>query len=395
MAPDGRGNVYVAWTDERHDPGDVFAGRSSDAGQTWSPSNRVNEEWNATRSDHAALAIEEATVHALWIDGDVYHARSSDGGAAWGGTTRIAAGLAGGEAVFLSVATGPPQVLYAIWLAERWSTDRGIYFARSVDSGATWSEGRKLAEGVSGIRAPTIAVDPKGTALVAYAIPIGGGHDILLNRSSDGGVNWSLGLRVNDEPASPVAFVAAGSSSIYVMWESIRRGYSPQLRFSKSVDAGASWSASLPVDNREDLAQFGEGFAIGPDEAMYALWADERRFALRNLTVSMSEDGGQRWSRFRVNDVPEMAAGPADLAVDSTGTVYAVWEDYRNGDADIYAGILTTWPAGTWIVPVALVLVTSTVGLAVLVTLLRRRRRKGVTPRAPKVPKEEGGPPED
>ena len=90
--------------------------------------------------------------------------------------------------------------------------------------------------------------------------------------------------------------------------------------------------------------------AIAVDAAgnAYAVWSDGRN-GDSDIYFSKRDAATGLWSpNVRVNDDTDSTSqGSPDIAVDALGNAYAVWVDFRNGDADIYFAKL---PSGssTW-----------------------------------------------
>lgn len=121
----------------------------------------------------------------------------------------------------------------------------------------------------------------------------------------------------------------------------------------RSTDAGASFgdvvAVSDPVEATAGQAQGSYGF-IGSDGRLYVIWI--RLLTDGKIMIDSSNDGGVSFGPDRlvanVSVVPQnfvkgiyrVPTIPA-AAIDSTkgahdGTIYVVWNDFRNGDVDIY-----------------------------------------------------------
>ncbi|MEE9297164.1 MAG: sialidase family protein [Phycisphaerae bacterium] len=80
--------------------------------------------------------------------------------------------------------------------------------------------------------------------------------DVMFVRSTDGGVNWSAPLRVNDDPPGTDAWQWFGTMSVAptgridAIWNDTRSDPTvafSQLYYSFSVDTGITWSPNIPV----------------------------------------------------------------------------------------------------------------------------------------------------
>jgi len=90
-----KGNVYVAWADQRNGSNntDVFIARSTNGGTTWN-TTKINNDFTVTHQFHPFVTIDEATgyIYMIYYDRrnftsgnftDVYLAYSIDGGATY------------------------------------------------------------------------------------------------------------------------------------------------------------------------------------------------------------------------------------------------------------------------------------------------------------------------
>ena len=100
------------------------------------------------------------------------------------------------------------------------------------------------------------------------------------------------------------------------------------------------WRAAESVTSYASLpdctGQSDPAVATDPAGNAYVVWTDRRNgnadiyFAFRSAAGAWSSEG-------RVNgDTVNASQGAADIAVDASGNAYAIWEDNRNGNADIY-----------------------------------------------------------
>jgi len=171
--------------------------------------------------------------------------------------------------------------------------------------------------------------------------------DIYFAYSLDGGKSWSQDIRVNQDPitatanqGSPALVFDRASSTLYAIWQDNRAG-NYDIYLARSTDGGNTWEETGGNPINDDLGcadQTNPSLAIGDDGTLYAVWQDERN-GNSDIYFAQSRDGGESWSRnVFVSDDPESAeqlqTSPS-LAV-HRGKVYVVWEDERNDVSDIY-----------------------------------------------------------
>ncbi len=193
-----------------------------------------------------------------------------------------------------------------------------------------------------------------------------GRNGIFVRRSNDAGKTWGTavavrafatghepGIQFEDEPR---IFADSGSQSpfagtLYVGWVEWQIDQSIML-FSRSSDAGQTWStparidthAGLPRDDNGSLGGFMQ--TIAPDGTLYAIWSDGN-----SIVFTESHDAGKTFSHPRAVietappyfEVPGVSrsTGFPQIAFDGggenhTGRLYVTWSDYRNGDVDVF-----------------------------------------------------------
>jgi hypothetical protein len=172
--------------------------------------------------------------------------------------------------------------------------------------------------------------------------------DIYFAHSLDGGQSWTQDIRVNQDPITTIANQASPAlafhgTTLYAMWQDDRGG-NYDIYLARSINDGQTWrEVGNPVNDDEGAAdQLNPSLTVGDDGTLYAVWQDERN-GNDDIYFSQSRNGGVTWSRnVFVTDDPESTeqrqTSPS-IAVHE-GMVYLAWEDERNrlvGDpADIY-----------------------------------------------------------
>jgi len=115
------------------------------------------------------------------------------------------------------------------------------------------------------------------------------------------------------------------------------RALAQQLIFSFST-LTRTWGANTRVD--DDAGTAGATVpSIGADLSgnCYAVWRDFRNPPTDDIYSSYRQSGGAWGTNMRVDDAPgATGAYYPGLALDPSGNAYAVWQDNRNGDWDIY-----------------------------------------------------------
>lgn len=194
----------------------------------------------------------------------IFVAKSTDGGASWQVTN-------GGRPVeevgdFVqrvpSIAVDAQDVVHVVWygsdLEFSGANERQIKYAQSTDGGASWSTWRNIApvmgyeEGTFWQEHPTLHIDRQGVIYITWQ-----GRDgehgqksqVKWSRSADGGASWSAWRNISPDPRrsfSRPALLTTPEGLLYAL--AYVDGQEPmQIVWSSSSDGGGSWTAWAAV----------------------------------------------------------------------------------------------------------------------------------------------------
>ena len=230
------------------------------------------------------------------------------------------------------------------WLMS-WVAEGALWFARSSDSGATWSARARVSDVPNDVHphgesSPRLAVSPRGVLAAVWTNSVDvpnrrwPASNIRFARSTDGGKRWSHTLTLNDDtaatPGGHIFHGAAwsGDSTLLVTWLDERGGATPgdsadqgghpghhpeseaepdaRVYLARSTDNGARWVANQPLWGaacpccRVSLAR-------GPDGTVLAAWRKHFPGSVRDPVVA---------------PVPVGRTTPAEIRVAVDGWVY-------------------------------------------------------------------------
>lgn len=175
--------------------------------------------------------------------------------------------------------------------------------ARSTDKGKTWTVSTLGPAIFSGAGSQTgLGWTPKGgrqgTYVAAYqathsASPSSGPAQIVVQRSTDGGLTWTDPLAINDDdPAQQFASFypqigVAPNGRIDAVWQDNRdqSDFRINVRYSYSMDGGKTWARNLLITDQPVNFNFGVSFnsdlrqppgVASTNEYAWIAWADPR-----------------------------------------------------------------------------------------------------------------------
>jgi hypothetical protein len=235
----------------------------------WSTPVTINDDNLPARhqKNPDMVVMDELGIYVVWedyrnsnSDPDIYFTRSTDEGVTWSANTQV-----NGDSLSINndphIAVDASGTIYVVWLVT--VGENGVYFARSVDGGLTWSPSRKIWNWPSLVttNSPTSPDTDDGTKLDLAADTRAGreGHihmawtqdyneeytkvGINYATSSNGGDSWNPKKRIAEgipgwELRAYNLGMAFYHGDIYIAWENAfgnhdqldERIYHPQPR---------------------------------------------------------------------------------------------------------------------------------------------------------------------
>lgn len=349
LAVDGDSSVYIAWHDQRDTKGEarIYFARSSDGGDTWSSNVMIND---TTPAYYPSLDVDTSgNIYVVWEDirneHDVYFAMSLDCGQSWIHPNIQVNEDTPGEFHTPSLTVDSGGNIYVVWCDTR-NGKSEIYFAKSTDSGQTWTTPNVRVSSPSGYNQedPYVVVDDNGKNRTIYVVWTNstwgpGAGDIYFAKSGDGGLTWSPSVvesaYIGFHYASPSLSVRRGvcyvvcHGVLHFIWEW-------DIYFAKSTDGGATWWDTVAMPS--PLPGLGDPLcpSLTLDNAAN-IYVGCHTFSLiyePYIFFSMSSDRGKTWiNPIRVDDGQ---TGPTNMEVSidvgDSGNVYIAWR----GDASIW-----------------------------------------------------------
>ena len=209
---------------------------------------------------------------------------------------------------------------------------------------------------------PHLVVDSSGGFHAVWVDRRDGAKNVRYAGSDDGGFSWSASVRVNDEPGQIMSgsqngpFIRTISpDTILVTWPDLRRGHSDaDIHVASSIDGGATWGASVRVNDDTGAAyNFMPSMDVLSDGSVALAWLDERGPGTE-MRFSRSTDAGATWSA-NVVAVTQPEGEPCDccqphLLAFAGGAVGVAFRNNITNVRDMYVSISTNMGV-TWFPP--------------------------------------------
>jgi hypothetical protein len=282
-------------------------------------------------------------------DGSVLRfARSVNWGESFSKAIPVDASQAASQS-FFTMNVAPNGSIYAAWLDGR---DRGkgrpgtsaVYVARSTDKGASFQPAVRVTLDACPCCRPSIAFGDDRTVHIAWRRVLDDNvRDVFVSTSTDSGATWSDGVRVAEDnwklngcPHSGGAMAVFGKR-LYIAWHTVREGKA-QIYLSSSDDHGQSFSGRASISeagldpNHPVLENAGDRVAI----AFQARDAREKNgWAPLNVYYREIDLQGRLSPLQRVGSAGASVSYPV-LAFEEPGRLFVAWtESVQDGRAVI------------------------------------------------------------
>lgn len=299
IVTDGSGGAIVAWEDRRNGVEfDILAQRVNSSG---------NVEWTPD-----GVPVVSQSGHQL--------------------TPRIVTDDSGGAII--------------AWADYRSGSDYDIYAQRISDLGvAQWAVNGVVVSAASGNQfSPSMVADGGGGAVIVWQdYRNGTDYGIYAQRlNPSGGVHWTAnGILISnstDNQVSPFV-ISSGSDAFIIAWEDYRNGNADIYAQRVSGTGLVSWVLNGVVLCNAGGGQILSRLIADDADGAIAIWKDYRDASTADLYLQrVNRNGVRLWgdTGTAISSATGDQLAPAVIA-DSAGGAVVVWEDYRNGDADIFA----------------------------------------------------------
>ena len=283
----------------------------------------INQDGSGTTNDECEM--------------DLYVRRSTDGGETFGEHIWIAKGAeyyanGYGETIDNPVMiVGNNGRLHLLFCCNAGKS--GHFYCYSEDDGVTWSTPRDISADFGDFSFQMMAFGPghgickEDGTLIVSAWVYNGTYRVYTVYSTDNGTTWKIGQKVSENrDETCLVGLSGGAVLMNSRQHTLPSETSPYRRLSWSLTGISDWSSSKANETLIDPACAGGMCSVDLEGLPYAVLFTNNasRTKRDHLTVRCSFDDGQTWEKSLLID--ELAGGYSDIAVDSKGKVYVIYE---------------------------------------------------------------------
>ena len=340
------GYYYVAWQDN----GEIKFKYSSDRGQTWS--NNVTAFSSSSIAGYPVIKADYNNVFIAFHQNpgayEVIFISSTDFGATWTNTIGISGMDSGSQTPQMAYVYGN---IYVIWeqKPDMISNVMEIYFTKSTDWGQTWSVPINLSNSPSLI-SRWAQIECIGNTVYCSWLesPAYPESDIYFSKSTDAGNSWSIPVNItnNARPQNRIFMDVDYNDNIYIASDDIITFNFDEIYLMRSTDDGLTWSTPINITNNTGHSNTPCIKAI--DNTVYLTWSDNSHsapaFDNSDIFFKWSSDGGITWQdSINISANSDISSSPR-FCFSFDGPIgfpwfdfTIVWYDYSLGDSELLA----------------------------------------------------------
>ncbi len=338
LAVDRSGNLYLLMSvatkpaSARTPGSQIFFTRSVDGGTNWdnfpATRNLSNSDGEAFGPSVAITKAGKPKVYIVYHDNEPgltqTHLIPSKKGTKFKKPRNITPHEGGAFVPRIALDSG--QNLNVVWGDTL--TSKRVVFTRSTDAGGTFSDLIEVSRSVGEAFEPEIAVSEDDAINVTWEDNDSGNYAIMYARSSDSGATFSTPAQVSRGSGNArEAHIASAGERVYIAWvEEIED--SVQAMIARSTDGGKTFSSPLNLTNNEG-ADIHKTVVVAQGNTVYVAYNNDESRS-RQAYVIKSTNGGETFG-----DAVQLSnanrnrgrAHSVSMALDSAGTLHTVWID--------------------------------------------------------------------
>jgi hypothetical protein len=355
FAMNNSGSLVVSWTEEKEGSWDIYARCFDSTGAPVGASFRVNDNERTGCQYLSVVSMDESGNFVVcWQDDrngdwDIYAQRYDGLCNPTGSNFRVNESFVASSQSYPSIAMDTSGRFVICWTDER-SGDKDVYARRYDADGFPLDSSFRVNfdSGATDQLNSAVSMGRSGYFVICWQDRRGSNGDIYAQRYNSLGEPLGPNLRVNEimgavySWSTPTVSVA-DSANFVVCWKDWR--YLNWDIYGQRYISGVPEGGNFKINN--DLGtsnQWAPSVSMKSNEGFIVCWWDDRGESSDIYAQIYDEEGSPIGANFRVNDdqganfqvYPWVAMGkPSSLVI--------CWQDYRNGNWDIYGQRYLSW----------------------------------------------------
>jgi len=319
-------------------PNDVISADTKEI-VNFSPINRRLTIYEEKSSSPVLVSGEDDVLHMAWIDSrtiypnstteytTIFYKQSYDYGNTWTSDTPLSTRITEATSIDLAIDDN--------YLAIAWEEGNDVFTMFSYDNGNSWTEPYQI----NSVRSPSIALKGNDVFLVFKTRPQVGdpylsGKKLTIGPELQTPVTYDFNPAGNNQIAS-IGDVTVDDNLVHV---AIKDQMNTQLHYYSSDDNGTTWSGGI-IGNSFGEDVLGSVKIANKDNSINIVWSDNRDGDY-NLYMKSSDDYGQTWNpEIKIIETSGKSTN-IDVVLNSESEINMCWEEVSETGNQIFYSML-------------------------------------------------------
>ncbi len=331
-------NFVIAWQDGRDGNYDIYAQRYQANGKAVGDNFLVNDDVNSSHQIAPSIGKDIAGNFVIsWQDTrnghpDIYGQRYNFKGTKLGANFRINDDEENNNQKNSAICVQASGKYLVVWADER-NSNSDIYAQLFNPSGSAQGDNFQINDdvGSSNQQNPSIVVDYKGNYIITWEDERNENYDIYAQRYNSNGITFGTNFKVNDvedvsnqsNPSIDVNF----TGDFTIVWQDERNGDSDiyaQQFYSNGTELGVNFRVN---DDQGGNQQYYPSITMDKNGTSFIVWQDDRNGDADIYGQQLIQNGFKSGSNFIINSDGEGIDQTLPATFLSKGKLYTTWED--------------------------------------------------------------------
>src|SRR5574339_620122 len=302
-----------------------------------SESEIKNLTQNEDDSVYPQISSSSKSVYVVWQESvgnyasknyDIFFMKSNDGGDTFGDPVNLSNNPGFSE---------HPQIaavgdnIYIAWVDDS-SGERKVMFCKSPDSGKTFSEIIVVDQSTIGPHHAELAAKGKNVYIIWNGLDTEINNKVLFSKSDDGGETFGKSREIGKADAETYPKIAANVEGYYITWDK-NKDKGTEIFFIKGQEYNNVYNDTNPrILNTQGIDGGESQVAAFADRALVS-WTSNLPVDKKYVYIKSSENNGNDFGSTIL--IPSINSSNVENMI-INDTIYVTWQDYINGNQDIY-----------------------------------------------------------
>jgi len=344
------GIIYVAWDENINGNTEIFLVRSVNGGDSFSSPIRLTDSDGEANQSRPVLGLHSTgTLLVAWEskvsgDTDILVAKSQGQWGSFTSPVEASDGPDDTEQIYADLVVDSGGTVHVVW--EDLRDDRDIRASTAPISTLVFGGSVKVNDDTSSSwqHEPTIAVDEQDSLYIAWYDRREVDPYIYLAKSTNGGQTYGSNVQVSGSSVGPQfePEITVVGGKVCVVWQDGRTGVNRDIYFASAPSDTLTFGSSVKVNSGTSLSnQRAPALYVEQDGSIHVVWQDFRD-GVSDVYYGISNNGGTTFNDEKVNEAPGdpvLEKAYPQVAVDTDGIIYIIWEETGWDDTEITMAI--------------------------------------------------------